>query len=194
MRRTRMRGALLVVVAVALAGMAFEVGRTVTARRPRTTKDLGPGFVADAAQHILNFRRTKIERGRTVWEITADDARVQAEGGVVIVEAPRVTLFMRDGKQPTRIAADAGRVILDGNDLKQVSLTGAVRVELDELTLHADEATYEQATDRITVPGAVRLEGDTLELTGEGMEVDVEPRRVRVQRAVRTRIANHAQS
>src|SRR5262249_33348445 len=71
MRRTRIRRALLVVVAVALVGISFEVTRTVATRQARTTKDLGPDFVADAAQHILNFKRTKTERGRMVWEITA---------------------------------------------------------------------------------------------------------------------------
>jgi len=194
MRRTRMRRALLVVVAVALVGISFEVTRTVATRQARTTKDLGPGFVADAAQHILNFKRTKTERGRMVWEITADDARVQAEGGAVVVEAPRVTLFMKDGKPPAHITSDLGHVVFDGSELKQVALSGAVKVELEDLTLHADTATYERSSDRITVPGAVTIDGDTLHVTGEGMEVDVAPRVMRVLRAVRTRITNHARS
>ena len=189
-----MRRALLVVVAVALVGISFEVTRTVATRQARTTKDLGPDFVADAAQYTLNFKRTKIERGRTVWEITANDARVQAEGGAVAVEAPRVTLYMRGDKKPAHIAGDLGHVVFEGSELKQVALSGAVKVELDDLTLHAETATYDRSTDRITVPGAVRIDGDTLELTGEGMEVDVTPRVMRVLRAVRTRITNHARS
>src|SRR5262249_60648669 len=46
MRRTRMRRALLVVVAVALVGISFEVARTVATRQARTTTDLRPAFGA----------------------------------------------------------------------------------------------------------------------------------------------------
>jgi len=193
MGRTRLRAALLVVVVAALAGIGYQVSHNV-ARKARTWRDLGADFLPEVAQHIRNFKRVKVENGRTTWEITADDACVQAEGGAVVVEAPRVTLFMKDGKPPAHITSDLGHVVFDGSELKQVALSGSVKVELEDLTLHSDAATYERSSDRITVPGAVRIDGDTLQVTGEGMEVDVAPRVMRVLRSVRTRITNHARS
>src|SRR5437867_7248372 len=75
MRRTRLRAGLLVVVAAALAGIGYEVSRTVGAHRARTLADLGSDFLPTVAQHIRSFRRIKVEKGRTLWEITARDAQ-----------------------------------------------------------------------------------------------------------------------
>ena len=75
MRRTRLRAGLLVVVAAALGGIGYLATRNVVARRARTLDDLGKDFLPQVAQRIQNFRRVKMENGRTVWEVTAKDAQ-----------------------------------------------------------------------------------------------------------------------
>ena len=78
MRRTRLRAGLLVVVAAALAGIGYEVSRTVGAHRARTLADLGSDFLPTVAQHIRSFRRIKVEKGRGYQPATV---RIKPEGG-----------------------------------------------------------------------------------------------------------------
>ena len=63
--------------------------------------DTGQGIAADflpqVAQRIQNFRRVKVKDGRTVWEITADDAQYFDKENAVVVRLPRVTFSMDDG-------------------------------------------------------------------------------------------------
>ncbi|MFN8544165.1 MAG: LPS export ABC transporter periplasmic protein LptC [Candidatus Binatia bacterium] len=194
MRRIRMRAALLVAVAVVIAGIGYGVARSVRARRPKTVADLGPDFIPEAAQHIQNFRRVKMHHGRMVWEITAQDASFFEHDEDVVVREPRVTLFLSDGARQAHIAGREGTLMLDGHELRTLRLRGAVRVEIDDLVLTTEEALYDRAADRITAPGAVQVQGKTLELTGEGMEMDVAPQLMRVLREVHTLLKSDAAS
>ncbi|HLK12852.1 MAG TPA: LPS export ABC transporter periplasmic protein LptC [Candidatus Binatia bacterium] len=188
MRRTRVRAALLVVVATALAGIGYEVSRSVAARHARTPLDLGADFLPEAAQHIQTFKRIKVERGRTVWEITADDARYFEKQDGIVVREPRVTLFLESGRQ-VHIRGTEGQLGLEGgHDLRTFMLRGEVVVQLDDLELHTDQATYTRANDLITAPGAVTIHGKTLDVWGTGMEVEVTPQKIRLLRDVKTRV------
>jgi LPS export ABC transporter protein LptC len=188
MRRTRVRAALLVVVATALAGIGYEVSRSVAARRARTVLDLGADFLPEAAQHIQTFKRIKVERGRTVWEITADDARYFAKQDGIVVREPRVTLYLASGRA-VHIRGTEGQLGLEGgHDLRTFTLRGDVVVQLDDLELHTEQATYSRAHDLITAPGAVMIHGKTLDVWGTGMEVEVTPQKIRLLRDVKTRV------
>ena len=95
MRRSRLRVALLAVVAAALGGIGLATWQNMHARRPRTPLDLGADFLPDVAQHIRNFRRVKVKDGKAVWEVKADDAQY-FDGGQILVRKPQV-IFHLDG-------------------------------------------------------------------------------------------------
>jgi len=192
MRRTRLRAALLVVVAAALAGIGYQVSRTIIVRRTRTWLDLGADFLPQAAQHIRNFRRVKVENGRTVWEITAQDAQYFEKQSEMVVREPRVTLFMASGGRQAHIAGTEGRLTLDGREVRAVTLRGSVIVQLDDLRLVTDEATYEREHDLIRAPGAVTITGRTLDVTGRGMELEVTPQHMRLLDDVHTVVRSSA--
>ena len=71
MRRSRLRAGLLVVVAIALAGIGYRVWRNVVERTPRSLAELGVELLPEVAQHIQNFHRVKVKNGHMVWEIKA---------------------------------------------------------------------------------------------------------------------------
>jgi LPS export ABC transporter protein LptC len=194
MRRTRLRAALLLVVAAALGGIGFLVSRNVTSRRARTLEDLGRDFLPQVAQRIQNFRRVKMKDGRTVWEITAADAQYYAEQDEIIVREPRLTLFFQDGRKPAHVAGSEGHLMLAGRELRTVTLRGAVGVTLEDLELRTDEATYDRDRDLITSSAKVTIRGRTLEVHARGMEVQVGPQQVRLLEDVHTVIQPHAPS
>ena len=107
MRRRRLRRVLLIGVLTALGGIAYLVSSSVSARLDavRVVADLLP----QVAQRIQNFRRIKVKDGRTVWEITADDAQYFEDDNQIIVHEPRLTFFLKDGAR----WATGGRAVFD---------------------------------------------------------------------------------
>ena len=192
MRRTRLRAGLLVVVAAALVGIGYEVSRTVGARRARTLADLGSDFLPTVAQHIRGFHRIKVEKGRTLWEITARDAQYFDKQDEIVVRAPQMTFYLADGERRAHVSGAEGRLVLAGRELRTLTLRGGVTLRLDDLELETGEATYDRARDLITSPGPVRMHGRTLDVSGRGMEVQVAPQHVRLLDDVHTTLRSDA--
>jgi LPS export ABC transporter protein LptC len=194
MRKTRLRAALLLVVAAALGGIGYLVSRDVIARRGRGLEALGKEFLPQVAQRIQNFRRVKMEKGRTVWEITAKEAQYFEQDDQIVVVEPRVTFYLKDQDRAAHLAGAEGRISLDGHDVKMITLRGTVAIQLDDLHLATEEATYDHGRDLITAPGEVTLRGRTIDVQGLGMEVDVTPQHVRLLKNVRTTVHRDANS
>jgi LPS export ABC transporter protein LptC len=192
MRRTRLRAALLVVVGAALAGIGYLVTHKVGSHRARTLADLGKDFLPQVAQRIQNFRRVKVENGRTVWEITARDAQYFEQDDQIVVVEPRMTFFMKDDGRVAHLSGAEGRITMAGHDVRMLTVRGAVALRLDDLELETEEATYDRAHDLITAPGQVTLRGRTLDVRGRGMEVDVGPQHVRLLEDVHTTVHGEA--
>ncbi len=192
MRRTRLRAALVIVVSAALAGIAYLVSRNVMARRSGGLQELARDFLPEVAQRIQKFHRVKVEHGRTVWEITAKEARFFEQDNQVVVIEPRMTFYMKEDGRAAHVAGDEGRLTLDGRELSRMTLKGSVAVRLDDMELDTDEATYDRSRDLITAPGIVTMRGRTLTVSGRGMEVDVGPQHVRLLDEVHTTVQNGA--
>lgn len=192
MRRRRLRRALLIGVLAALGGIAYLVSNSLTARLDPVR--LGADLLPRVAQRIQNFRRVKVKDGRTVWEITADDAQYFEDANQIIVHQPRLTFFLKDGDRPCRVTGAEGRLSLDGREIDSVTLAGGVSVQLDDLTLETDEATYERERDLITSPGPVTVRSRTLEVRGHGMEISVGPQQLRLLSDVHTTVRSDATS
>ena len=192
MRRTWLRAALLVVVSAALAGIGYLVSRNVIARRVHGLEALGRDFLPHVAQRIQNFRRVKVEHGRTVWEITAREAQYFEQDNQIVVLEPRMTFFMKEDGRATHVSGAEGRLTLDGRELQRVTLKGSVAVRLDDMEMQTDEATYDKTRDLITAPGIVTMRGRALQVQGRGMEIDVGPQHVRLLEDVHTTVEKDA--
>jgi len=192
MRRTRLRAALLIVVAAALTGIGALVTRSVTARRAHTLRALGSDFLPQVAQRIQNFHRVKVQHGRTVWELTAKDAQYFEKRSEIVVREPQMTFFLDGGARRAHVTGAEGHVVLDGRELRSLTLRGSVSVRLDDLELETEEATYDHARDLITAPATVTVHGRTLDVRGRGMEVEVGPQHIRLLDDVHTTVRSNA--
>lgn len=194
MRRTRLRATLLIVVAAALGGLGYLVSQSMTARRAQVLHEIGRDLLPQVAQRIQNFRRAKVEDGRTVWEITAKEAQYFEQDNQIVVHEPRMTFFLEDRQRQAHVQGKEGRIMLDGRDVLSVTLRGGVAVHLDDLELMTEEATYDRTRDLITSPALVTVRGRTVELRGRGMEVNVGPQHVRLLDDVHTTLRAHGES
>lgn len=185
MRRSRLRTALLIVVAVAVGGIGFLVARSVGHHQ---LADLGEDLLPQVAQRIQNFRRLKVKDGHAVWEITAQDAQYYESDNAMVVREPRLTVYLEDGSRQAHIAGAEGHLLLDGRELRSLTLKGAVSVTLDDLELKTEEATYDRARDLITSSVEVTVHGRQIDVRGRGMEVEVGPQVVRLLEEVHTTV------
>jgi LPS export ABC transporter protein LptC len=197
MRRTRLRAALLVVVAVAFVGIGYLVRRNVSARKAHTVLDLGADFLPEVAQHIQNFHRVKVDKGRTEWEITARDAQYFEQSKEIVVREPRMIFYLEKDNRQVHVSGNEGRMTLEGashGELRTLTLRGNVVVQLDDMELDTEEATYDRPTDLITAPQLVTIHGKTLDVKGHGMELHVGPQQVRLLDDVHTVVRSNAAS
>jgi LPS export ABC transporter protein LptC len=186
MTRKRLRAALLTVVAAALAGIGYLVSRNVSDRRIDPLREVARELLPEVTQRIQDFRRVKMEKGRAVWEITAEEAQYLDDTRQVVVREPRVTFWLEDGERRVQVRGAEGRLVLDGQEVQSLTLRGKVAVRLDDLELETEEATYVRARDVIISPVPVVLRGPTLEVSGQGMEMEVGPQQVRLLGTVHT--------
>lgn len=185
MRRRGLRTTLLVVVATALAGIGYQVLTSVRATRTRPSRTIGVDVPA-VAQHIRDFRRVKTKDGKPVWEVKAAEARYFDDQDAIVVRAPEVIFFFDDGKRRASLSGAEGRLQLSGQELERVTVTGDVRLLLDDLEFRADEASYDRERDLIAAPGPVTITGRSMDVHANGMEVLVTPQRVHLLAQVRT--------
>lgn len=185
MRRRRVRATLLVVVAAALVGIGYQVVTSVRAVRQRPGRSIVLDLPA-VAQHIRDFRRVKTKNGKPVWEVKAAEARYFDDQDAIVVRAPEVVFFFDDGTRRAALSGAEGRLQLTGQELETVTVSGDVRLVLDDLEFRTKEASYDRARDLIAAPGAVTVTGRRLDVQADGMEVLVTPQRVRLLAQVRT--------
>jgi LPS export ABC transporter protein LptC len=192
MGRTRLRAALLTVVAAAFAGIGVATWQNLAVRTAVTPGADVREILPDVAQRIRDFRRVKMKDGKAVWEVKADDAQYFEDAHQIVVHRPRIVFFSETGAPRAELAGAEGRLTLDGKELTAVTLTGDVQLTLEDLEVRTDAATYDHAGDRIQAPGLVTIRGKSLDVRGQGLEVDVTPRRVRLLDDVHTVLRNDA--
>lgn len=189
MRKTR-RIILLLAIFLSLGGMAYKVTETIIANKVRAIKR-NPlnalDYLPEAALHIRDFHRAKIEDGRKVWEIFGEEANYYKEQKEAVVKKPRFYYYDKKGETAETIG-DVARIYLNDKELEKMELQGGVKVSYQGYTLKSDEAIYLPAKDEIVLPTRTVLTSDGIELEGSRMEVELQDKKVRLIRDVKTKI------
>jgi len=185
--RKRLRQAVFGSVVLLLGTVGFLVGRSLWRQHRQDLAQKALEFIPGVSQHIRDFHRVKVQDGRKVWEVSAEDAQYFEDEKTVVVRAVVLRLFLRDGRT-VALKGDEGRIALDGRDVTQVDVTGSVEVAVADYTVRTEHATYDHGQRRISTPGAVEISGHALELHGDRMEVDVDAERLRLIQHVAMRL------
>jgi LPS export ABC transporter protein LptC len=183
--RTRLRWLIVASLALVLATGGWLLTRDFAARqraqRTRPIVDVLP----NVSQRIQNFHRVKVDNGRKVWEVSAREAQYLESEEMVVVDAPVVDVFLKDGRR-VGLRGAGGKVFLHERELQRVELQGDIDVQLGDYTMHTETAHYEADRGVIVAPGPVRIIGSGFELQGERMEVDVDAQQLVLSQRVRT--------
>jgi LPS export ABC transporter protein LptC len=189
MRKTR-RIILLLAIFLSLGGVAYKVTETIIANKVRAIRRNPLGaldYLPEAALHIRDFHRAKIEDGRKVWEIFGEEANYYKQQKEAVVKKPRFYYYDKKGETAETIG-DVARIYLNEKDLEKMELQGGVKVSYQGYTLESEEAIYLPAKDQIVLPTRTVLTGDGIELEGSSMEVELQDKKMRLLRNVKTKI------
>ena len=188
MRKTR-RAILLVVILLSLGGVAFKVAEVVQKMNKVDVKN--PVAVLDALPEstlrIKDFHRAKIEDGRKVWELFGDEANYLKEKREAVITKPRF-LYYDKKDEAAETSAERAHVFLNEKELERLELKGGVRVAMKGYVLTSETANYLPAKEQISLPSRTRVVGEGISIEGASMEVELEGKKIRMVRDVKTKI------
>lgn len=199
MRKHVTRILLLAAVFVSLGVVIYKVAGNLALQKigeieqnPMKILDLVP----ESALRIKEFRRSKIEGGRKVWELTGKEAVYLKAERETVIKKPWL-VFYRETGETMEVNGDEGHLffndggmekIFNDGGMEKMQLQGSVEVNYQGFILRTDELLYLQDDDRVSSPGMVTVNGKGLELEGEGMELSIRGEKIRFFNRVRTRI------
>ncbi len=183
---------LLIAIFASLGGVAYKVAEHFWLMKAREIKK-NPSklldYVPEAALQIKDFRRTKIEGGQKVWELSGEEARYLKADKEVTIKKPRMTFYQKDNNAIEAIGND-GHLWLSGQkgEMEKAQFQGGVQVNYRGFVLKTEEILYLKSKNQVLLPGKVTVKGDSLELEGIGMEINLDDEKMRMLNKVRTKL------
>ncbi|OGQ67020.1 MAG: LPS export ABC transporter periplasmic protein LptC [Deltaproteobacteria bacterium RIFCSPLOWO2_12_55_13] len=183
---------LLIAIFASLGGVAYKVAEHFWLMKAREIKKNPTkllDYVPEAALQIKDFRRSKIEGGQKVWELSGEEASYLKADKEVTIKKPRMTFYQKDNNAIEAIGND-GHLWLSGQggEMEKAQFQGGVQVNYRGFVLKTEEILYLKSKNQVLLPGKVTVKGDSLELEGIGMEINLDDEKMRMLSKVRTRL------
>jgi LPS export ABC transporter protein LptC len=189
MRKVR-RSILLAIIFISLGAVAYKVNEIVQ----QVQKDFKKGgaqvlldYLPESSLRIRDFHRAKIENGRKVWELFGDEASYYKEQKEAVIKKPKFLYYDKKGEVAETTGNEA-HIFLNEKELERLELRGAVQVSFQGYVLNSEQADYLPAKDQIILPHRTTVVGEGLNVEGARMEVELEEKKIRLVRDVRTRL------
>lgn len=188
MRKFR-RSILLVAIFLSLGGVAYKVTEIVQrAQKEIKKKPLKAlDYLPESLLRIKDFHRAKIEDGRKVWELFGEEASYFKEQKEAVIKKPRFYFYDKKG-EVAETTGDEAHIYLNEKELERMELRGAVQVTFQGYVLKSEEANYLPAKDQIILPNHTTVVGEGINLEGSRMEVELEDKKIRLLRQVKTKL------
>src|SRR5687767_2858146 len=166
---------LLVAIVASLAGVGYKVTAEIWANKLRDIRKNPIQLLdqlPDSALRIKDFRRAKVENGRTVWELLGEEANYDKDQRQAVVQKPRFLYYDKKG-EIAEASAQIAHVYLNDKEVEKMQLDGGIELFYQGYVLKSQEAIYLPAREQIVMPQRTTLTGEGLELQGSSMEVDL---------------------
>src|SRR3989337_4362348 len=124
MSMAKKRLVLLVAIFAALGAVGYKVTSTIWANKLRDIRE-NPIQLLDqlpeSALSIKDFRRAKVENGRTVWELLGEQASYDKDQRQAVIQKPRFLYYDKKG-EVAEASAEIAHVYLNDKKLKKMQL------------------------------------------------------------------------
>jgi LPS export ABC transporter protein LptC len=176
-------------VFVSLGGIAYKVVETVSSGQREIRKNplKALNYLPESALHVKDFRRSKVENGRKVWEVMGEEADYYKDQKEAVIKRPRFIYYDRNGVA-VETAGEVARMFLGDKELEKLQIEGGIKVQYQDYVLKSDQAIYLPAQQRILLPKRTTVVGGGFEVEGASMEVELESRIIRLLQRVKSKI------
>jgi len=144
-------------------------------------------FMPQPALQLKQFRRTKVEEGRKVWEITGDEAIYLKADREAMITSPRL-IFYQQNDENVEVRGDHGHIYFNDGEMDRLQLRGGVEIYYQGFVVKTNEIVYYQRKNQVIAKGKVAMKGKGLELEGVGAEISLKDARLRLRNKVKTKI------
>lgn len=182
MKHKGLRVFLVIAIFASLGLVAYKVTQNIRKNR-LTFLDYVPGPVLQ----VKDFRRTKVEGGRKVWDVAGEEARYLKAEKEAVIKRPRIVFYAKSG-DTIEVTGNEGRLFFTDQDMEKMQLQGEIRVNYQGFVLQTDEILYLKSTDQMISPAKVIIRGEGLELEGIGMEISLQDEKFRLLQKVKTKL------
>lgn len=172
MRRIYVRAIFLAAVAAGLALIVLNTRPESALEKVLDLSRLQPENLPELLQRIRDFHRTVTRDGKKLLEVSAKEASYfRGERAVEILE-PKV-VFFHEGEPVVSVSGGRGYLMMDGNEIDAVELSGKVELQLSKFRINAESIEYLRELDRIFTVGATLVTSPELELRGTDLSFDL---------------------
>ncbi len=189
MRRKGLRAVLLIGIFASLGAIAYKVADSVWLAKAREVKK-NPrkllDYLPEAALHIKDFHRNKVEGGQKVWEVAGEEAHYLKAEKEAVIKKPRLVFYDKNGGA-IEATGDEGHIFFTDQEMERMQLQGGIQVSYQGFVLNTDEIIYLKSKDQVVLPGKVTLKGNGLEVEGVGMEIALQDEKIRLLQRVKTK-------
>ena len=189
MRKWR-RLLLLLAIFMSLGAVTYKVGESIWIAKVKEIKKnplKALEYLPESALHMRDFRRSKIEDGRKVWEIVGDEANYYKDEKQAVIKNPRFFYYDKKGNT-AETTGKVAKMFFNEKELEQLQLEGNIEVNYQGYTLKSEQAIYLPEEKRIILPGRSTVVSEGMAVEGSRMEVELEDKKVRLLQNVKTKI------
>ena len=188
MRKSR-RFLLALLILASLGAVGYKVYDSIESVKQEIKKNPVKAleYLPESALDMKDFRRAKIENGRKVWEIFGEEASYFKDQKQALIKKPRFSYFDKKG-EPAHVVGDLAKLFFNDKELERMELEGKIEVTYKEYVLKSEEAIYLPDKQQIVLPRRTTIASDGLESEGSSMEVELEEKKVRLLRNVKTKV------
>ncbi len=181
---------ILSLISLSLGAVIYKVAETLWLQKvmefqedPMMILDLVP----QPALRLKEFRRTKVEGGRKVWELTGNEAVYLKADREAVITSPRLIFYNKNNKN-LEVRGDQGHIYFNDGEMDRLQLRGGVEIYYQGFVLKTSEIIYHQRTNQVTSEGKVAMKGKGLDLEGVGVVISLQDARLRLKARVKTKI------
>lgn len=119
-------------------------------------------------QRIRDFHRIVTRDGEKLLEVSAKEASYFRDEKAIEILEPKL-LFFDEGVQVGAISGGRGFLVMDGNEVESIELSGAVVFQLSQFTVRAEAIEYTREGDRVITRGTTQVTSPEIELKGRDL-------------------------
>jgi LPS export ABC transporter protein LptC len=179
MRRLYVRIVFIAAIASGIALIFLNTSPQVDLNKVLDISRLQPEHLPELLQRIRDFHRIVTRDGKKLLEVSAKEASYFRNEKAIEILEPKL-VFYDEGRRVGAITGGRGYLLMDGNKVESVELSGQAEFQLMQFVVKAESIEYHKATDQVVTSGPTEVTSDEIELKGHNLTFDLSARTLNV--------------